>query len=577
MTTLAAPPRILRFGVFEADLESRELRKRGLRMKIQQKPFQFLELLLERPGELVTRKQIAERLWPGVYVTFDRSLNTAVNALRRALSDSPRNPRFLETRQGLGYRFIAPVEKAGAASVEPPLGDSIDSIAVLPFQSAASDPALNSLSDGIAERIIGTLSTAKSLRIVSRSTAFRYRERDVDAAAVGKELNVRAVLAGRVARHGDSFSVSAELVETRTGLRLWGEQYDRSAAGLASIERDIARDIARKLRLHWNGKQHGNAEADREAYRDYLKGRYFYNKMTEDALRKSVAYFEAALAAEPDYALAHAGLADTYCLFAFLDIMPSSEALARAKQLALAAVHIDGDLAEAHAALANVKMVYEWDWAGAESEYRAALELNPEFASAHHWYADHLSAMGRPDEALIQIQRAQELDPLSLVISNEAAWNLYMARDYQGALEQAWRTLALEPRFAPAQHTLGLANEQLGNQEEAAVEFENAYVCSGNQPAALASLAHAHAGAGQKDEARKLLRDIEETSHRRHVSPYWLSIVYTALEDYDTAFALLSKGIEERDVWMVWLKVEPRFDPLRPDPRFDSLLRTIHL
>jgi TolB-like protein/Tfp pilus assembly protein PilF len=571
MMAVVAPTRILRFGVFEVDLHSRELRKRGLRTKIQQKPFQFLELLLERPGELVTRKEIAERLWPGVYVTFDRSLNTAVNALRRALSDSPRNPRFLETRQGLGYRFIAPVERVAPQSGQPPLDDSVDSIAVLPFQN--DDPALNSLADGIADRIIGTLSTAERLRVVASNTTLRYRERDMDAAAFGRELNVRTVLAGRVARHGDSFSISVELVETRSGWRLWGEQFDRSAAGAITIEKDIAQGIARKLRLQWNGHQESKPDTgNREAYRDYLKGRYFYNKLTEDGLRKSVAYFEAALAADPNFALGHAGLADAYCLFAFLEIMPSKEALSRAKALALAALAIDSDLAEAHAALANVKKLHDWDWAGAESEYRRALDLKPDFVGAHHWYADHLSAMGRPEEALREIRIAQELDPLSLVISNEVAWNLYMARHYQAALEQAWRTLTLEPRFAPAQHTLGLANEQLGNYEAAIVEFENAYVCSGNHPAALAALAHAHAVAGQKEEALKILCDLEETSRRRHVSPYWLSMVHTALGDHDAAFALLREGIEERDVWMVWLKVEPRLDPLRSDPRFPSLI-----
>jgi TolB-like protein len=325
-------------------------------------------LLLERPGELVSRKEIADRLWPGVYVTFDRSLNTAVNALRRALSDSPRNPRFLETRQGLGYRFIAPVEKVEAQSEQPSLDLSMDSIAVLPFQN--DDPTLNSLADDIADRIVGTLSTAERLRVVARSATLRYRDRDMDAAAFGRDLNVRAVLAGRVVRHGDSFSISVELVETRTGWRLWGEQFDRSAAGVIAIEKDIVQGIARKLRLHWNGKPASKPDTvGREAYRDYLKGRYFYNKLTEDGLRKSVAYFDSALSADPKSALAHAGLADAYCLFAFLEIMPSSEALARARQEALAALAIDNDLAEAHAAMANVKKLRDWDWAGAESEY----------------------------------------------------------------------------------------------------------------------------------------------------------------------------------------------------------------
>jgi Tfp pilus assembly protein PilF len=308
-----------------------------------------------------------------------------------------------------------------------------------------------------------------------------------------------------------------------------------------------------------------------------LKGRYFYGKMSEDALRKSVAYFKSALEADPHFALAYAGLADTYTLFAFLDLMPAAEAMPQARDLAETALQIDPQLAEAHASLAGIKKLFEWDWAASEAEYRRALQLNPNLASAHHWYADHLSALGRFEEAISEIRRAHELDPLSLVINNEVAWNLYMARDFESALQEAWRTLALEPRFAPAQHTLGLANEQLGNLEEAIVEFQNSCVCSGNHPGALAALAHAHAVSGATGEALTILHDLNEISKRRHVSPYWLSLVYTALGDHGAAFDLLNRAIEERDVWMVWLNVEPRFDPLRTDGRFKDLLRTLGL
>jgi len=571
---------ILRFGVFEVDLKERELRKGGLRIKLQQKPFQILELLLEKRGELVTRKEVAERLWPGVHVTFDRSMNTAVNGLRRALSDSPRNPRFLETRSGLGYRFIAPVDRVARTPAQDS-GSPIDSIAVLPFANVTGDPAIDYLADGIAERIIMTLSTVGRLRIVARSTAFRYRGCDLDAAAIGKDLNVRAVLTGRVAQRDSTLSIFTELMDVNTGWRLWGEQYDAPAAGFIAIEKEIARSIAAKLRLRLNGRQESRlATPDThnfEAYLDYLKGRYFHSKMTEESLRMSVAYFEAALAEDPNYALAYTGLADTYGLFAFLDIMPASEALPRAKELAEAALRIDGGLAEAHASLAGVKKLYEWDWEGAEGEYLRALELSPNHAQVHHEYAALLSSLGRSDEAMREIHRAHELDPLSLVINNEIAWHLHMARDFEGALRQAWKTLALEPRFAPAQHTLGMANEQMGNLEEAVVEFQNACACSGNHPAALAALGHAHAAAGQTSEALKALHELEETSQQRHVSPYWLSLVHTALGNRRAALEWLERGVEERDVWMIWLKVEPRFDPLRSDLRFHEVLRRIGL
>jgi DNA-binding winged helix-turn-helix (wHTH) protein/Tfp pilus assembly protein PilF len=432
----------LRFGVFEISLRERELRKFGLRVRLQQKPFQILQRLLETPGEFVTREELARVLWPDSHVLFDRSLNTAVNALRRALGDPGRNPRFIETRQGLGYRFIAEVEQG---------------------------------------------------------------------------------------------------------------QADHAA-----------RPVYSKLR-------------STEGYRDYLKGRYFSNKLTEEDLRKSVAYFESALARDPGYALAYTGLADTYTLFAFQGMLPANQCFAHARKFAEAALRIDDRLPEAHTSIAGVKRSCDWDWTGAETAYRRALELNANDARARRLYANHLSTMGRSEEALREIGAAQELDPLSLVVNTESAWLLYIARDFQGAVEQSWKTLAMEPRFAPAQNTLGLAYQQLGMMEEAIVELENARTCSGNHPSALAAFVHALAIAGRKNEAGESLEQLKRVSSTRHVSPYWLSIAYTALEEWDDAFESLSKAREERDAWLVWLNVEPRFDPLRNDARFTDLLRHIGL
>jgi DNA-binding winged helix-turn-helix (wHTH) protein len=355
----------LRFGVFDLDTQNRELRRRGLRVKLQQKPFRILHLLLTRAGNFVSRGQLAEYLWPDLHVNFDRSLNTAVNSLRRALGDSPENPRFIETRAGLGYRFIAPVETIE----EPPASD-------------------------------------------------------------------------------------------RAG------QTERAYSGNV------------------------------DAYHDYLKGRYFQNKMTEEDLRRSVAYFEAALAAEAECALAYAGLADTYSLLAHLGILPAKEAHERGIECTAAALRIDPQLAEGHTALAGLKKLYEWDWMGAEAAYRQALGLKPNDAHGHRMYASLLSAMERHPEAIQEIRRAQQLDPLSLAINAEAAWELYMARDFEGAVDQAWRTLAMEPRFAPAQHALGLAYQQMGMLEDAIIEFQNARVCSTNHPAAAAALCHAYGSAG---------------------------------------------------------------------------------
>ncbi len=425
----------VQFGVFEVNLRERELRKFGLRVKLQQKPFQILHRLLETPGEFVSREELARVLWPDLHVLVDRSLNTAVNALRRALGDTGRNPRFIESRQGLGYRFIAQVEN---------------------IQTGAR----------------------------RRST---------------------------------------------------------------------------------------------EAHRDYLKGRYFSNRLTPEDLHKSVAYFESALARDPGYALAYSGLADTYTQFAFQGMLPAQESFVHAKKFAEAALRIDDRLAETHTSIAGVKRYCDWDWTGAEAAYRRALELNFDDPRAHRQYADYLATMGRSEEALREISAAQELDPLSLVINMEMAWILYIARDFQGAAEQSWKTLAMEPRFAPAQNTLGLAYQQLGMTEEAIVELDNARACSGQHPAAQAALAHALAIAGRRNEAELLLEQLKRMSGTRNVSRYWLAIVDTALGAYDAAFESLDEACENREPWLVWLKVEPRYDLLREDVRFERLLRRIGL
>ncbi len=443
-----AGPQRLRFGVFDLDTGNRELRRRGLRVKLQQKPFQILNLLLAQAGRFVTRAQLAGHLWPDLHVNFDRSLNTAVNSLRRALGDSSENPRFIETKAGLGYRFIAPIE---------PLDER-----------AAAAPA-----------------------------------------------------------------------------------------HVADFETPYAGNL--------------------DAYHDYLKGRYFQNKMTEEDLSKSVAYFEAALAADSNCALAYAGLADSYGLFAFLGILPAKEAHARAREFIDSALRLDDKIAEAYTALANVKMLSDWDWPGAEAGYQRALQLKPGCAHSRRMYAALLSVLQRHPEAIREIRRAQKLDPLSLVINAELSWDLYMARDFQGAAEQAWRTLAMEPRFAPAQHTLGLAYQQMGMLEEAIVEFQNARTCSDGHPATLAALGHAYAVAGQREEAEQLLHELERLGGHRHVSAYSLGLVFAGLGDTSMAVKWLEKARDDRDVWLVWLATEPRFDPLRSERRFDDLLLSIHM
>jgi TolB-like protein/tetratricopeptide (TPR) repeat protein len=574
--------RRLRFGVFELDLQDRELRKCGINLRVQQKPFQVLELLVRNPGRFVTRLELAHHLWPDLHVSFDRSLNTAVNVLRQALGDSSRSCRYIETRSGFGYRFIADLEEISepGAGLRPP-DVNTDSIAVLPFDNLATDPDIALLADGIVEGIIATLSSLENLRVIARSTVFRFRGPENEPRAVGNQLNVRVVLGSRIAKRGSSYVISTELIDVQTGHLLWGEQYSRMPSEIFGVARSIATQLVKVLNVPPGTRKtkrfHKDYTANLDAHQDYLKGRYFYNKMTEEDLRKSIAHFQASLSEDPDHALSYAGLADTYTLFAFLGILAPREAHRQVKHLTRTALEIDGDLAEAYASLANVKRVFDWDWPGAEAAYLRALELNPNYADGHHSYAAHLSAMQRHDDAMREIWTAQQLDPLSLVINMQVALNFYMARDFRGALEQAWKTLVLEPKFAAAQHTLGLAYEQLEMNDEAVTEFQNARMCSGGHPATIAALGHAYAIAGNEDEALQALRELDQLSKARYVSHYWAALVYAGLAMDDCALDALEKACADRDVWLIWLKVEPRFDRLRSSVRFHDLLRKLRL
>ncbi len=571
--------RAVRFGAFEVDRQARELRKRGLRLKLQEKPFQILEMLLERPGEVVTRQELRKRLWPDTYVGFDRSLNTAINTLRRALGDSPENPRFVETYSRRGYRFIAPLDTAEVAA--PPITQPLRSVAILPFENVGADPELEYLSDGITESIISSLSQLPSVRVMARSAVFRYKGQGIDPQAVGRDLRLHAVLTVRVVPRGDSLTIGAELVEVQNGWRLWGEVYTRSLSEIFAVQEDIAKEIASNLSLRLTGeerrvfpKRHtGNVEA----YREYLKGRYYCNKMNPDALRKSVGCFQQAIEKDPHYALAYAGLADAYNLFAFFGLRPAKEVMPLAMEAALEALRLEETLAEAHVTLGTIRDIYDWDWQAGEQEYQRALELNPSYPAGHHGYADHLAALGRTQEAISEILKAQELDTLSLVYSMEIAWNWFMAREYERALEQSFKTLEMEPLFAPAQHTLGLAYEQMGKPEEAIAAFQRALTGSGGNPVPLAAIAHAYASAGRRREATEKLNELRQLAREAYVPPYWLALSHAGLDEKDVAFEWLEAAYEQRDVWLVWLKREPRFDVLRSDPRLEHLLRRIRL
>ncbi len=544
---------------------------------------QVLIKLLERPGELIMREDLQNELWPAdTFVNFEQSLNAAVKRLRQALGDAPANPRFIETLARRGYRFIAPVSSASANSdgaALPPR--AIESLAVLPFGNTDSDPEAEYLADGITESIINHVSGLSGVRVMARSTVFRYKDKTFDPRALGRKLNVDAVLLGRVQQRGDALLVGAELVDVQNGWQLWGEQYNRKLVDIFPVEEEISGEISEKLRLRLSGEDRSRLAKrytqSTEAYQDYLKGRYHLNRLTEDSLKKGIEYFERAIQRDRSYALAYTGLADAFGLLGFMGLAPASEVMPKAKEAARRAIQIDDGLPEAHASLAGIFKNYDWDWAAAEHEFKKALALNPRYANGHRMYAAYLAAVGRSEESLRESRLALELDPLSLPIRLEVAYNRYMAHDYERALDEALRTLELEPQFAPAQSILGQIYEQQGRYDEAIAASESARDLADGHPATLASLVHIHAGAGRTQEASELLGKLADISRLQHVSPYWLALAYEGVGETCAALDNLEKAYEQHDVILVWLGTEPRFDKLRSEPRFAELLRRIGL
>ncbi len=653
----------VRFGRFELNLLTGELRQDGVVIRLQPQPTLILTLLASRPGSLVTREEIQQRIWGAeTFIDFDTGLNSAIRQIRHALKDDTGAPRFIETVPRRGYRFLAPLEKiennrsvasvqpsavldptnageqgfagshdstvpphtqppaampqtAGAGltpAIKPQLrwrakwslaaggaalaallavaiwltlfpgrGETIDSVAVLPFVNASTDPDAEYLSDGIPETLIGQLSQIPRLKVMARSTVFRYKGTNVDAQKVGRELNVRAVLTGRVLQRGEMLTISMELMDVRDGSQLWGKQYNRKLADTLAVQEDIAREVTDKLRLRLASVEEKRLTAhvteNAEAYQLYLKGRYHWNKRTPDGIQKAIGSFQQAIEKDPGYALAYAGLADCYHVPA--NPLPPREKMPLAKAASMKALQLDDTLVEAHTSLARVLFVYDWDWPAAEKEFKRAIELNPRYAPAHQWYGGYLTATGRFREADAEKKRALELEPLSLIINFEVGLASYFSRNYDQAIDQFQKTLELDANFPPPHTFLAASYEQKGMFEKATTAFQRAITVT-QGPAktlAMAGLGHVHAVSGRKAEARKMLAELQRLSEHSYVPATDTALIYASLGDKDKAFAWLDRAYEEHSFTLSNLKVEPRFDPVRSDPRFADLLRRIGL
>jgi TolB-like protein/DNA-binding winged helix-turn-helix (wHTH) protein/Flp pilus assembly protein TadD len=637
--TIRSPGRI-RFGTFEVDLRAGELRRKGLKVKLQEQPFQVLAMLLEHRGDVVTREELQKTLWPGdTLVDFDHGLNKAINKIRQALGDSSGNPRFVETLGRRGYRFIAdaafvdeaprdrpelvtggPPGPGDPARVEPVgkpappwrlswpfdwkvpgfalvfvllilsvwifhpgshASPHVRSLAVLPLESLSDDASQDYFADGMTDELITDLGQIRALRVVSRTSVMQYKRTRKPLPQVARELNVDAVVEGTVLRAGEQVRISAQLIQASADKHLWAQSYEGNFRDAMALQSKVARAIAEQIQINLNAREEAALKNVRvvspEAYEAYLKGRYFWNKRTADGLTTAVDHFNHAIEKDPSYAQAYSGLADAYALLGDWQYarMTPKEALPRARAAAIKALELDDTLGEAHTSLAFCLDGFDWDFEAGEREFRRAIELNPGYATGHHWYAWHLSLLGRKSEAIAEMRRAVDLDPLSLIINADLAELLLIAHLYDDSIRQSRKTIELDPNFGLAHNQLAQAYLQRQMRDEAIAELQKAIQLSGGSPTCRANLARAYAASGRRAEAVQLLSDLIRRSEPRNSHASEIAMIYAALGDRDHAMTWLERGYEERINPGVLLR--PGFDPLRSDPRFQGLVRRMGL
>jgi TolB-like protein/tetratricopeptide (TPR) repeat protein/DNA-binding winged helix-turn-helix (wHTH) protein len=640
---------MLCFGSFEFDPKTGELRKHGLRVRLNGQPVEMLTMLLEQPGQLVTREALQERLWPAnTYVDFEQSLNAAIKRLRAALGDCADAPLFIETLPRRGYRFIAPVippagdvSRPGSSYREPAalqpdvlqpdvlqpdipkpvpwrpvrwrlfiltaaavallvllftigtnpsgvsdtlrtliLSGKIRSLAVLPLVNLSRDSEQDYFVDGMTDALREGLEGISSLRVISRTSSMHYRGSNKPLREIARELNVDAVVDGSVLIWGERVRINVELIHAGMDRHIWSNSYEGDLRDVFILQASVARKIADEIRVTLTAPDRARLTrvrtADPDAYRAYSEGRFWSNKRTEEDLKKAIGFFQQAIDKDPNYALAYDGLADCWIPLGWYGFVAPSEAFPRARDAITKALSLDDSLAEAHTSLAFVTAYYDRDWAGADREFRRAIELNPNYANGRHWYAEFLSLVGRHAQAIAESQRARELDPLSSIIDSWVSSRYYFARRYEDAIKEGRNAVDMSPDFAPAHLVLGHAYEQKGMLREAVAEFETASrLAAGSMYSA--SLAHALAGAGRRSEALNLLEVLMTTAKRRFVSSYDLAICEMGMGNREQALDLLNAAVQEHSPRVAFIGVEPRFDELRADRRFAALLRSLGL
>lgn len=559
--------RTIRFGVFEADLCAGELRKQGVKIRLQDQPFQILAMLLERPSEIVTREELQKRIWPpGTFVDFEQGVHNAIKRLREALSDSAETPRFIETVPRHGYRFIGNLHAGGGL---------IESLAVLPLENLSGDSEQEYFADGLTEALITSLAKISALRVVSRTSAMQFKGIRKPLREIARELGADGIVEGTVLRSGERVRISAQLIDARTDTHLWAESYERDLRDVLSLQDEVARAIASEIQIKLTPQERTHLRSERPvnpgAYEAYLKGRFYWNKRTGEGMKKGAEWLQVAVQSDPTYAPAYAGLADCSGLGGFWGFASPTEGCGKAKIAARQALEID-DSAEAHASLGWAILHYDFDHIAAEREFRRAIEINPRYATAHQWYGHCLAYVGRRDESIAETSRALELDPLSLIIHISRAGAFWLARNWDNAIADSQRALELDANFTPAHWLLAHGYDGKGLYEEAIVARCRAVEISGRAPVFLAELAGTYATAGKKDEALGVLEELRELSQHRYVMAYWIASIHARLHQKDDAFVWLEKACQERSPWLAWVRVDPRMDYLRADQSFQRLV-----
>jgi TolB-like protein/tetratricopeptide (TPR) repeat protein len=565
------------FGSFRLDSSGPLLFRRGEVVSLAPKVADVLLVLLENCGKVVEKEDLLKKVWPDTFVV-EGSLARTVSILRKALGEEQ---EYIVTVPKRGYRFVAPVKETLVTTATAAPGKVM--LAVLPFQNLSGDKEQEYFADGMTEEMTTQLArlNLEQLRVIARTSAMTYKGTAKSIAEIGRELGVAYILEGSVRHWGDRVRISAQLVSTLEQTHLWAQTYEEGVADILKVQSEIACAIAAEVQVKLTPQERKRITRGRsvnpEAHELYLKGRYVWNRRTEDSLTKALDYFQQALEHDPTYAEGYVGLADSFNILGYFNAMPPREAFPKAKAAAIQALQLDDSLGEAHAALGVIKRDFEWDWMGAEKEFKRALELNAGHAEARNWYATLFNMLGRTEEALIAKTVALELDPLSLSINTDLGRTFYFARQYDRAAEQFRKTMDFDPNFGITYLWLGEVFEQQGLLDKAIPHLEKGVSITGGSSYSLGKLGHGYALAGRKDEAHRILQQLLELSQQKYVSSYDAAMIYVGLGDHDQAFSWLNQAAAERSLWLGYLKVEPQFDPLRSDRRFPDLLSRLGL